>query len=111
MPRSRQTQAPNDWSEPGRKLEEILMAQGRQTDWLPDQLGISRNYLYRMRLNPTNPMHRPPQPGLWSRIEKILGVPAGTIAPRQHGVTRDRSLTEERMRRRGARHERVAATA
>jgi len=87
------------------------MAQGRQTDWLPDQLGISRNYLYRMRLNPSNPMFRPPQPGLWSRIEHILGVPAGTIEPRHRGVARDRTLAEERLRRGAHREERVAVTA
>jgi hypothetical protein len=86
------------------------MAQGRQTDWLPEQLGISRNYLYRMRLNPSNPMYRAPQPGLWARVERILGVPAGTIEPRHKTVgTRDRTLVEERLRRRPRRL--VAATA
>jgi hypothetical protein len=112
MPRSRITLTPNDWSPAGQKVEEILMAQGRQTDWLADQLGISRNYLYRMRLNTSNPMYRQPQPGLWARIEHILGEPAGTIEPRQRGVARDRSLAEERLRRAPRRdRERVAATA
>jgi hypothetical protein len=111
MPRSRITLTPNDWSPAGQKLEEILMAQGRQTDWLPDQLGISRNYLYRMRLNPSNPMYRQPQPGLWARIEGILGVPAGTIEPRHRGVARDRTLAEERLRRAPRQQERAVATA
>lgn len=86
------------------------MAQGRQTDWLPDQLGISRNYLYRMRLNPSNPMYRPPQPGLWARCEAILGLPAGTIEKRSRSMSRDRVLAEERLRRSRFR-EPVAATA
>jgi len=84
------------------------MSQGRQTEWLPEQLGISRNYLYRMRLNPSNPLYRPPQVGLWAKIERVLGVPAGTIEPRHKTVsTRDRSLSEDRLRRR----ELAAATA
>lgn len=86
------------------------MAQGRQTDWLAEQLGVSRNYLYRMRLNPTNPMYRAPQPGLWAKAERVLGAPAGTIErlPKTVG-TRDRMLVEERLRRRPRRL--VAATA
>lgn len=88
------------------------MAQGRQTEWLPEQLGISRNYLYRMRLNPSNPMYRPPQPGLWAKIERLLGVPAGTIEPRHRALgTRDRLVTEDRLRGRRRQHEKVAATA
>jgi hypothetical protein len=75
------------------------MSQGRQTEWLPEQLGISRNYLYRMRLNPSNPLYRPPQTDLWARCERLLGVPPGTIAPRQRVSTRDRTLAEERLRR------------
>lgn len=76
------------------------MAQGRQTEWLPEQLGISRNYLYRMRLSPSNPLYRPPQPGLWAKVERVLGVPAGTIEPRHKSLgTRDRTLAEERLRR------------
>lgn len=86
------------------------MQQGRQTDWLPDQLGISRNYLYRMRLNPSNPMYRPPQAGLWAKIERILGVPPGEIEPRQKVLARDRTLVEDRLRR-PRRPEPIAATA
>ena len=86
------------------------MAQGRQTDWLAEQLGVSRNYLYRMRLNPTNPMYRVPQPGLWAKAERVLGAPAGTIERHPKTVgTRDRMLVEERLRRRPRRL--VAATA
>jgi hypothetical protein len=86
------------------------MQQGRQTEWLPEQLGISRNYLYRMRLNPSNPLYRPPQPGLWARCERLLGVPAGTIEPRHRSIgSRDRVLAEERLRR--PRRELAAATA
>ena len=86
------------------------MQQGRQTEWLPEQLGISRNYLYRMRLNPSNPLYRAPQQGLWARCERLLGVPAGTIEPRHRSVgSRDRVLAEERLRR--PRRELVAATA
>jgi hypothetical protein len=87
------------------------MQQGRQTDWLPEQLGISRNYLYRMRLSASNPMYRPPQPGLWAKIEHILGVPAGTIEPRHRLATRDRVLVEDRLLRGRRRQEAVAATA
>lgn len=77
------------------------MEQGRQTEWLPEQLNISRNYLYRMRLNPSNPLYRPPQPGLWAKIERILGVPAGRIEHRHKGIgSRDRVLAEERLRSR-----------
>ena len=86
------------------------MEQGRQTEWLPDQLGISRNYLYRMRLKPTNPMYRPPQPGLWARIERILGVPEGEIEPSPEIIVRDPVLVESRLRR-PRRPEPVAATA
>jgi hypothetical protein len=87
------------------------MLQGRQTEWLPEQLGISRNYLYRMRLNPSNPMYRPPQAGLWAKCERLLGVPAGSIEPRHRTLgTRDRLVTEDRLRGR-RRQEPVAATA
>ena len=86
------------------------MAQGRQTDWLAEQLGISRNYLYRMRQNPTNPMYRVPQPGLWAKAERVLGAPAGAIERQQKTVgTRDRVLAEDRLRR--FRNRLVAATA
>jgi hypothetical protein len=71
------------------------MAQGRQTDWLAERLRISRNYLYRMRLNATNPMYRQPQPDLWARCERILGVPGGAIG-REDKPKPDPALIEAR---------------
>lgn len=70
------------------------MSQGRQTEWLPEQLGISRNYLYRMRLKPSNPMFRHPQDGLWAKIERVLGVPEGTIEYRDE---HDRTVAEQQV--------------
>jgi hypothetical protein len=97
MPRSRISQPPSDWSPAGQKLEEVLMAQGRQTDWLAERLRISRNYLYRMRLNPTNPMYRMPQPGLWAKCERILGLPTGTIK-REDRSRPDPTVVEARLK-------------
>jgi len=73
------------------------MAQGRQTDWLAERLRISRNYLYRMRLNPTNPMYRVPQAGLWARCERILGLASGAIQPAERARP-DPAVAEARLK-------------
>jgi hypothetical protein len=116
MPRSRAiepTYETPDWSPEGARLERALIDQGRQTDWLVAKLGISRNYLYRMRLQPSNAMYRPPRDGLWQDCERLLGVPAGTIVPAEpvQASTDSVPLLEAGFIRRQQRRKAAAATA
>lgn len=59
----------------GQRLNNILSRQGRSMTWLADQLGITRNYLWRQTLQEGNTYYRRPTPRLWRRIEDILAVP------------------------------------